>query len=276
MSLGIFAAEGPHISLSAEPVAQFGDFTLTNSMLYGVVVSMCLLAVAYYAARRAGKRPGGWLTSIFELTLEFIINMLEGIFNNRQKALQYAPIFATFFIFIVFTNLSGLLPLVGGGFSAGEGTLFRPFTADLNGTIAMSVVAILTVQVLSIKESGWLGHLKHYFTDKPFNPINLFIGILEIFGEFSRIVSLSLRLFFNTALGEVLIAILAFLGQEYGSFTLLPIYLFEILVAVVQAYIFTVLSATYLGLAINHGDHDEEHQVQHVKKMEDATAGIAG
>ena len=119
------------------------------------------------------------------------------------------------------------------------------------------------MQVLSIRESGFLGHLKHYFTDKPFNPINLFIGVLEVFGELTRVMSLSLRLFLNTAVGEILISVFAFIGQSAGSITILPVALFEILVALIQAYVFTVLAATYLGLAVSHGheEHEEDHHV---------------
>jgi len=194
------------------------------------------------------------------MIMEFLINMLEGIFGNRQKAIKYAPVFGTFFVFIFLSNLSGLFPLVGEGVTLHHSPIFRPFTADLNGTIAMSIIAILTVQYYSIKESGFLGHLKHYFTDQPWNPINFFIGILEVFGELTRIMSLSLRLFLNTAVGEILIAVFAYVGSYGASFTLLPIVLFEVLVAGIQAYGFTVLSATYLGLAISHShEHEESH-----------------
>ena len=132
----------------------------------------------------------------------------------------------------------------------------------------MSTIAILTVQVLSINESGFLGHLKHYFTDKPFNPINMFIGILEVFGELTRIISLSLRLFLNTAVGEILIAVFIYVGGFAAPITVLPIVLFEVLVALIQAYVFTVLSATYLGLAIAHG-HDHEEDDEHHETVHD-------
>lgn len=255
-----FAAEDIHISLKPEPVFTFAGYDVTNSLIYGFVVSLAILVMGIFAARKAGINPRrGWLITPFELMIEFIRDLLEGVFHSKKKAAQYTPIFATFFIFIVFSNLSGLLPLVGSGIAVDGIPVFRPFTADLNGTIAMSVIAIITVQVLSIKESGLLGHLKHYFTDKPFNPINTFIGILEVFGEFTRIVSLALRLFLNTAVGEILIAVFIFVGGYGASFTLLPIVLFEVLVALIQAYVFTVLCATYLALAIHH--EEDSHAI---------------
>ena len=120
------------------------------------------------------------------------------------------------------------------------------------------------MQYLSIREQGVKGHLKHYFSDKPWNPISFFIGVLEVFGEFTRILSLSLRLFLNIAVGEILIAVFTSLILSGGRTPLaaIPIFLFETLVAGIQAYVFTVLAATYLGLAIAH-DHEDGHDDEH-------------
>lgn len=258
--LSFLASEDIHISLKPEEILNIGGISITNSIIYGLFITLLIIVMGVAAARKAGiTARRGWLITPFELMIEFIRDLLEGVFHSKSKAAQYTPIFATFFIFIIFSNLSGLLPLVGEGINVGGTPVFRPFTADLNGTIAMSVIAIITVQVLSIRESGLLGHLKHYFTDKPLNPINLFIGILEVFGEFTRIISLALRLFLNTAVGEILIAVFAFVGSYGASFTLLPIVLFEVLVALIQAYVFTVLCATYLSLAIHH--EEDSHTV---------------
>ena len=265
---------GPHISLKAEKIFEIGTFEVTNSMIYGLFVAIFLMIVGSYVAKRAKVSPVGGLVQIFELTMEFIIGMLEDIFKSKDKAIKYAPIFGTFFIFIVVSNISGLMPIVGEGVNVEDIPVFRPFTADLNATIAMSVIAILTVQYLSIKESGFMGHLKHYFTDKPFNPINMFIGVLEVFGEVTRVISLSLRLFLNTAVGEILIAVFIFVGSFAAPITVLPIVLFEILVALIQAYVFTVLSATYLGLAIAHShDHADDEHTEEVHNHSDINTG---
>lgn len=261
--LNFFASEdGPHISLKAEEVFKIGDVSITNSIIYGFLVALTMLIVGIWVAKRSKIKPVGGLVQITELALDFVVNMLEGTLGSRAKAAKYAPMFAVFFIFIVVSNLSGLLPWVGTGLYVNvDGVhtpIFRPFTADLNATIAMAIIAIGMVQYLSIKESGFMGHLKHYFTDKPLNPINLFIGILEVFGELTRVLSLSLRLFLNTAVGEILIAVFIYVGSYGSPLTVLPIILFEILVALIQAYVFTVLTATYLGLAIAHGEHGHE------------------
>lgn len=271
------SSDGPHVALTSEKITQIGGFAITNSTIYGLICSVFITTVAVMANKRVRLKATRGFTQFFEIITEFIIGMIEPPLGSRHKAVKYTPIFGTFFIFIIFSNILGLLPIVGPGVFAhtaeGEVPLFRPFTADLNGTIAMAVIAIVTVQYLSIKESGFMGHLKHYFTDKPFNPINMFIGLLEVFGELTRITSLSLRLFLNTAVGEILISVFAYIGQDFRSFTILPMALFEILVAGIQAYVFTVLCATYLGLAIAHGEHESEHPTHEVDPIVAALEG---
>jgi F-type H+-transporting ATPase subunit a len=262
-----FASEsGIHVSLKAEPITHIGPLTVTNSMIYGTVCIVLLFIILIIAAHKITFKPrksafGGAI----EYLVEFVINLMQGPFGSRKKAAKFAPYFATFFIFILFNNLMGLLPVVGPAIEVGGNPIFRPFTADLNGTIALSVIAIIMVQLLSIKEQGVGGHLKHYFSDKPWNPINFFIGILEVFGELTRITSLSLRLFLNTAVGEILIAVFTSMIAPNGRtpVAVIPIFLFEMLVAGIQAYVFTILAATYLGISIQHADHGEDHDVHH-------------
>lgn len=277
-----FASEsGIHISLKAEQVTTLGPLKVTNAMVYGLICAVIIGSLLILARRRIKVESHKGFGQLFEIVIEYVMNMLEGVFGSREKAVKYAPIFCTFFLFILLNNTLGLVPVVGPQISvtfAGEHVpLFRPFTADLNGTIAMSVFAIIYVQVLSIKAQGGKKHLQHYFSDKPLNPINMFIGILEVFGEFTRILSLSLRLFLNTAVGEILIAVFTSLVISNGRTPLavIPIILFELLVAGIQAYVFTVLTATYLGLAIAHADHDghnEVHETVDATKKVEASA----
>ncbi len=275
----IFAASsGIHISLRAEPLFKLGPLTVTNSMIYGLVCAVLIGALLLWASRRIKINGQKGFSQIPEILLEYVINLLESPLGTRARAIKYAPIFGTYFLFIIFTNFLALLPVVGPGLTvhtaAGHTPLFRPFTADLNGTIAMSVIAIIMVQVLSVREQGGKKHLQHYFSNKPLNPINMFIGVLEVFGEFTRILSLSLRLFLNTAVGEILIAVFTSMIAAGGRtpFAVLPILLFEMLVAGIQAYVFTILCATYLGLAIAHAHdgHDDDHRPAEIPKEVDS------
>lgn len=272
LDIARFAAIDVHVSLKAEPITTIGPLTVTNSMIYGLVCGVVIILIMLWGKRNTKLSPAKGFRQLIEIITGFVLGLLENAFGSRKLAVKYAPIFGTFFFFIILTNLLALLPLVGPGLSVNvDGVitpLFRPFTADLNGTIALSVIAIIFVQVLSIQAQGGKGHLKHYFTDKPLNPINFFIGVLEVFGELTRILSLSLRLFLNTAVGEILIAVFTSLVAAQGRTPLaaIPIILFEILVAGIQAYVFTVLAATYLGLAIAHAQEHDGHEPDHEPK----------
>lgn len=263
----IFAASDIHVSLKAEKIFSLGPLNVTNSMIYGLLCAVLIGGLMIYAAKRIKLHPAKGFAAIIEMLVEYVTGMLAGPFGSRERAAKFVPVFGFFFIFIMFNNLLGLLPIVGPGVysnvESGHVPLFRPFTADLNGTVAMSVIAIVIIQYLSIKEQGGKKHLQHYFTDKPLNPINMFIGLLEVFGEFTRILSLSLRLFLNTAVGEILIAVFTsmILASGRTPIAVLPIFLFEGLVAYIQAYVFTILAGTYLGMAIAHAGehHDEDH-----------------
>lgn len=273
------AASDIHISLKAEHIFTVGPLAVTNSYIYGLISAILLGFLLVLAAKRITITPKKGFTQIIEMITEMVVGVLEAAFGSRSKAIKYAPIFGVYFFFIFFVNILGTLPVVGTNLYADIGgvhtPLLRPFTADLNGTIAMAVIAIVTVQILSIRVQGFKGHFRHYFTDKPLNPINFFIGILEVFGELTRVLSLSLRLFLNTAVGEILIAVFTSMIISSGRTPLavIPILLFEVLVAGIQAYVFTVLAATYLALSISHADeHHNEHHDEATAKLVEGSA----
>jgi len=155
------------------------------------------------------------------------------------------------------------LPIVGEGFKSGENPLLRPFTGDLNGTFAIGVVTMIVVYVASVRESGgFIKYLQHFFVGSPKNPLFLLIGLLEMFTDLTRVFSLSLRLFLNITIGEIVIGVFAYLGGFLAPVTALPFYMMELLVAALQAYIFTVLSVMYLAIAVNHSqDHSHDHDL---------------
>jgi len=267
LNLSLLAAD-IHVTLKATELFKLGPLAVTNSILYGIICSIFIAGLFIAAARRISVHPGkGLFMGTVESIVEYVINLLQGPFGTRERAARFTPIFGVYFIFILFTNLLELVPWVGEMLYKDVGgirqAVLRPFTADLNGTLAMAVIAIIMVQILSIREQGVKKHLQHYFSDKPKNPLNLFIGLLEVFGEFTRIISLSLRLFLNTAVGEILITVFTsmILAEGRTPFAVIPIFLFEGLVAYIQAYVFMVLCGTYLGMAIAHADahHDHDH-----------------
>src|SRR5688572_1446524 len=114
MSLSNFAAEaGPHISLSAEPLFNWNGITVTNSILYGAICALVLIIFSLWSTLRIKHTPRRGAHQLLEVFAEFMIGLLEGTLGSRAKAIKYAPIFGTFFLFIVLSNLFGLLPIVG-------------------------------------------------------------------------------------------------------------------------------------------------------------------
>lgn len=257
--IGLFASAQPNIVLHAEEVTRIGGVPITNSFLLGLLTSLVLIIIFVIVAKRIHVKAGGGFVSMIELLCEMQVNLMSEVMHSRKKALKYAPFVITLFCFILFNNWFGLLPGVGSIKVHGE-PLFRAWTADLTGTLALSVVSIISVQIFALREVGFVGNLKHYFTDKPWNPINLFVGLLEVLGEFTRAASLALRLFGNIFAGEVLLLVLSLITSYGSPVATLPFILMELFVGFIQAFVFTTLVIVYIALAV--GGHGEEHADQ--------------
>ncbi len=275
--LNKFAAEssGPVIHISPSEVFTIGGVSITNSMVYGWLTALLIIVIFISVAGMATIRPRRGFVQFVEVGTDFIIGLIANSLGSREKAIKYAPYFATIFFFVLFNNWFGLLPGVGEAVKAGETPLFRPFTADLNGTLAAAVVTMVLVQTFAIRESGFLRHLRHYFAGSLKNPATYLFGIFEIFTEFTRIISLALRLFLNVVIGETIISVFSFLGKFAAPITSLPFVMLELVVAMLQAYIFVMLSVTYLAVAIKH-DHADEHDEQETGLPDEAVADVGG
>lgn len=252
-------SDGPAIHISPGELTTIGGLTITNSMLYGWIVGILLIVIFTLTARRMTIKPKRGFVQFVEMGTDFITGMIEGSLGSRAKAVKYAPFFTTIFFFVTFNNWFGLLPGVGEAFTVNENPLFRPFTADLNGTLAAALVTMVMVQTFAIKESGFVRHMRHYFSGSLKNPATYFFGIFELFTELIRVISLALRLFLNVVIGEVIISVFTYLGAMVGPITSLPFVALEMVVGALQAYIFVMLSVTYLAVAISH-DHADEHE----------------
>jgi F-type H+-transporting ATPase subunit a len=236
-------------------VFNIGGFTVTNSILYGWICAVAITILLIWVARRVTVKPKGGFVQVVEIGVDFITNLVENSFDDKKVGRKYVPFFVTLFFFILFNNWLGLLPIVGEGFQSGGNPLLRPFTGDLNGTLAMGVITMLVVYGASIHESGGLvKYLRHFFVGSPKNPLYFVIGLLEMFTDLTRVLSLSLRLFLNITIGEIVIAVFAYLGHIAAPLTALPFTLIELFICALQAYIFTILSTMYLAIAVNHAE----------------------
>jgi F-type H+-transporting ATPase subunit a len=255
-----FAASGPTVHVAPLTVLHLGGFNITNSILYGWISALFIIVLLVWVAHRVTLKPKGGLVQFIEVGVDFITNLVENAFEDKKIGRKYVPFFVTLFFFILFNNWLGLLPIVGEGFRSGGNPLLRPFTGDLNGTFAMGVVTMLVVYAASIRESGGVRkYLRHFFVGSPANPLYFVIGLLEMFTDLTRVLSLSLRLFLNITIGEIVIAVFAYLGHIAAPLSALPFTLLELFIAALQAYIFTILATMYLAIAVNHaGQHAED------------------
>lgn len=258
-----FAAETT--PLAAEKLFNLGPIPVTNSLLFGFITALFVIGLLATAARYSSLHPKSRLAYYVELVVDGIWSVAVDTFGDRKTALKHLPLLGTLFIFILVGNLtgSGLLPGIGTiTAQVGDHTspLLRPFTTDLNATLAMAILTIGLVQFYALRELGLKGHLRHYFASPLWNPMNLFIGLNELFGELLRIITLSMRLFGVIYAGEVLIHAVGALGGNLGWLTAVPTVLLEIFFSVIQAYVFMMLTATYLSVAVGASkEHKEAH-----------------
>lgn len=258
----LFASEGPKIAIAPEGLFQIGSVTITNSMIYGWILGVFMIVFLIVMSRKITVMGSRGFAQVIEWLTEFIYNFTADSLGSRDRARKYAPYFAAIFFFALINNWLGLLPIVGHGITYGGNPLLRPFTGDLNGTLSMALVSMVLIQVFAIKESGVIGHLRHFFGGSLLNPLTYLIGVSEIFTEFTRLFSLALRLFLNVVIGEILIAIFAYLGGTFGFVTAVPFTLLEVFVGLLQAYIFVLLTVSYLSIAIDHSHDNEEVEVE--------------
>ncbi|HZZ98941.1 MAG TPA: F0F1 ATP synthase subunit A [Candidatus Saccharimonadia bacterium] len=235
------------ISISAEPIAHLGNFVVTNSMLTSVI-GTALLLIFVFAANRSLKKSGkpSKFQSLVEFMVEALHNLVVGIAGPGKKTALFAPFIVSFFLFIMFNNWIGLIPGVGtiGITEAGKFVpIFRAATSDLNTTIALAIISVAVTQVFGFMFQK-VGYLKKYFNFS--NPINFFLGILELVLEFAKIISFAFRLFGNIFAGEVLIAVMMFLVPVIVP---MPFYGLELFVGFIQALVFALLSLVFFNMA---------------------------
>ncbi len=285
-------ADGGHGEHSGLPPAapilfKVGPLMVTNSMMITWTVALLLIVLSRMAMSQAKEVPEGG-QNFWEWLVEGLHSFLSGIIGGELVSKTFW-FFATVFIFILFTNWFGLLPGVGtigwGLHPTGQGLLatfdhiekplLRGGNADLNMTSAMSMVFFVCWTVWAFRANGPGGFLSHIFGYRGDAKggmraflilIFLAVGVLEVVSILFRPVSLSFRLYGNIFAGENLLEAMAIMGGRYlGWLVPLPFYFLELIVGLVQALVFTLLTAIFTSLICAHGpdehhDHAEGHK----------------
>lgn len=254
-----FAALDLHISLAAEKIFSIGSFEVTNALFTGAIATTLLLIALFYTASRVKNGKYNRFVGFMQWSVETLLAQVDDVITDRKLARKIAPLAITIFLFVIVNYAMGILPGVGPITVDGIPVL-RSLTADLNFTIALAVITMVAVQFYAIKRHGFFGNTGRYIRNPFKDPIGAFEGFLELIGEFSRLVALSLRLFGNTFAGEVLLILIAVLSGYLAAFSLPVVMVFELFIGFIQAYVFFMLTLIFAALAQEgHGEEHDDH-----------------
>jgi len=261
-------------TLFSEQIFKINNFPITNSLLNTWLVVLAVIIFSLFLKTKIKLVPRG-LQNAVEAAIEMLSGIFDSVTGSREKTLKYFPFVLSFFVFILLNNWLGLLPGIGsvGQVAAEHGEkVFIPFfrggTADLNTTLALATIGVVFSHIFSVTALGFWKYINKFINIKAIleipkkvlreptilvvNPVKVFVGLIEIVGEFAKVASLSFRLFGNIFAGEVLLAAMsAILAVGLP----IPFMFLEIIIGLVQAFIFAVLILAYLTM-----NTAEEHE----------------
>ena len=245
-----------------------GPVDFNKGVLYLILAALITLAVLFYVARRLKERPGRLQTAV-ELFYGLTSSMTNDSLHDQKLARKYFPLISTLFVFILVSNLIGYIPLPVNSLDkftvfGAHIPSFQIYAADTNVAFPL-VLALVVFALFSWERFRYHGYnpiatIRSLMPAGIAGPIKPLIFVIEILSYFLRLISLTVRLWANLLAGHMLIA---FMGGELGvlvgdpwvQWLLLPIgiaiFAFEaVLIAGLQAFIFSILTAIYLGDAV--------------------------
>ena len=258
--------------LAAEPIFNIGSFPVANTLINSSLTVALFAAIGFVLRKRSREIPDK-IQNFAESIIEVILGFMDQVTRDRKKTIKFLPVVGTLFFFILASNWLGIFPGIGsiGRWLVMHGRLelvplFRPANTDLNMTLAMAVSTIILTHVFGMVAVGFwryankfvkLGDIVRSVRKGGMSilvaVIEFFVGIIEIFSEIAKMVSLSLRLFGNIFAGEVLLAVI---GSLAALVVPMPFYGLEIFVGFIQALVFAMLSVVFFNMAtLGHSDH---------------------
>ncbi len=274
LALSVFAPEAHGLSQKAVEIARPFGFPITNSMVVTWIVALLLIVFAQAATRKMTQVPGG-AQNFLEWLVEGLYGLLESIIGKHLVERTFW-FFATVFIFILAANWIGLVPgvgTIGWGHQTDHGfrieqPLFRGANADLNMTLAMALVFFACWIFWALRETGPAGIAKELFAPKGETTgmmkvlmviVFFAAGCLEIISILFRPISLSFRLYGNIFAGENMLEAMATIVPALSWLLPIPFYFMELLVGLVQAMVFMLLTAVFTLLICHHEEAGPAH-----------------
>lgn len=261
--------------IAAEPIFHLGSFPVTNALINAWAAVALFLLAAFLIRRRLTAGVPGRLQSAAEGLLELMLGYVDQVTHDRAKSKRFLPLVGTLFLFILVSNWMGILPGVGSVWRTVEihgrvenAPIFRPAASDLNLTLAMALLSVVTSHLLGVAAVGFFAHWNRFLAlgtvVKAFRKgginimvglVEAMVGVIEFFAEIAKVVSLSLRLFGNIFAGEVLITVMYSLIAYAVP---LPFTFLELIVGMVQATVFSMLTLVYLTILTEKPHGSEE------------------
>lgn len=252
-------------SLGAEPVFKVAGFEITNTLMSSWAVVFILVILSVIIKMKISKVPGK-LQNAVEIMMEKFLEIFDSVTGSREKSRKFFPFIFAFFIFILLNNWISILPgvgSIGGVMEHGGEKAFVPFlragTADLNTTLSLSIIGVVVSHIFGVIAMGAWHHFNKFVNIRAIlqipkkikqdptilviNPVQVFVGFIEIISELAKIASLSFRLFGNIFAGEVLLASMSAIFAFGLPLPFLGLVMFE---GVIQALIFAILVLSYL------------------------------
>ncbi len=237
---------GLNISLAPEIFFYIGTFPVTNAFFWSLLVFVFLVVWSFFF-RRSLKLVPGKFQNVMEMMIDGAYDFVESIAGSKTKAKRLFPLIFTMFFFVFFCNLLTFIPgqaAVTLKTAGGVVPLFRAIISDYSLVFMMTMVSVILIQIVAIATVGPLGYIGKFINFK--SPLKLFLGLMDLVGELAKVMSLSFRLFGNIFAGEVLGAVMLFL---FPFFLPLPFLFLGLLTAVVQPFVFAVLTLVFISMA---------------------------
>ncbi|MFZ6036298.1 MAG: F0F1 ATP synthase subunit A [Patescibacteria group bacterium] len=262
------------VTIFAEPIAHVGGFTITNSLINSWMTVLIIAVLAFVIGKKIRRIPAG-LQNAFEIIVEGALKLTDSVTGSRVLSQKVFPFIFSIFLFILVNNWLGLIPGIGsiGFLEMHDGhevfvPFFRGATADLNTTLALALFSVVASNIFGIIIVGAWKYFNKFINVRALvevpmkirkepttifvNPIKFFVGLIEIIGEIAKVASLSFRLFGNVFAGEVLLSSMAVL---FAFVLPIPFIFLEVVVGLIQALIFAMLTLVYFSVAAAADEH---------------------
>jgi F-type H+-transporting ATPase subunit a len=243
---------GYHLHLPHLELNLFGmhlDMSITNHVVMLWIAALFLILVFKMSFKKGSLVPTGF-GAILEMLVIFVRDEIAIANLGEKDGKKFTPLIGTFFFFVLTCNLMGLIPLFG-----------TP-TGNINVTAALAIVTFMTGQIYGIKNNGLVGHVKALIPGGVPGFLLPLMFVIELMGLLAKHFALIVRLFANMIAGHIVFFAFLSLIMIFKSFFIAPLSVgfavfvdfLEILVAFIQAYVFTILSALFIGMSL-HPDH---------------------